>query len=91
MPTIGAFVQHIPAGFETRGYRSTDGTVLVCLEGSGQVEVGEHCFDIAENDVVVIPSWQRLRVRAEKNALNLFSYSDRPVQQALGLWREERL
>lgn len=91
MPTIGAFVQHVPAGFETRAYRSTDGTVLVCLEGQGQVEVGEHCFDIAENDVVVVPSWQRLRVRAGRGALNLFSYSDRPVQQALGIWREERL
>lgn len=91
MPTIGAFAHLIPAGFETRAYRSTDGTVLVCLEGSGQLEVGEHCFDVAENDVIVVPSWHSLRIRAGAQALCLFSYSDRPVQQALGLWREERL
>ena len=28
MPTIGAFAQWLPAGFETEPYRSTDGTVL---------------------------------------------------------------
>jgi gentisate 1,2-dioxygenase len=29
-------------------------------------------------------------LRADRDAV-LFSFSDRPVQQALGLWREERL
>ena len=42
-----------------------------------------------ENDVFVVPSWHSLQLRADRDAL-LFSFSDRPVQQALGLWREER-
>ncbi|HSW06233.1 gentisate 1,2-dioxygenase [Aquabacterium sp.] len=90
MPTIGAFSQWLPAGFETQPYRSTDGSVYVCLEGEGEVLVGDQTWRFAENDVFVVPSWQTLRLRAGRSTL-LFSYSDRPVQQVLGLWREQRL
>jgi len=90
MPTIGAFAQRLPAGFETRPLRSTDGTVLVCLEGGGEAKVGEATWRFQENDVFVVPSWHTLQLRADRDAL-MFSFSDRPVQQALGLWREQRL
>jgi gentisate 1,2-dioxygenase len=89
MPTIGAFVQLLPAGFETRLYQCTDATVYVCLEGAGEAQVGDEVFRFGENDVFVVPSWQPLRIRSDREAV-LFSYSDRPVQQALGLWRELR-
>ena len=90
MPTIGAFAQWLPAGFETQPYRSTDGTVYVCLEGDGEASIGDQHWRFAENDVFVVPSWHTLRLRAARDTL-LFSYSDRPVQQVLGLWREQRL
>ncbi|WP_425258967.1 gentisate 1,2-dioxygenase [Rubrivivax sp. RP6-9] len=90
MPTIGAFAQRLPAGFETRAVRSTDGTVVVCLEGGGEVRVGDRDWRFQENDVFVVPSWQALQLRADRDSV-LFSFSDRPVQQALGLWREARL
>ncbi|MCX7060190.1 MAG: gentisate 1,2-dioxygenase [Gammaproteobacteria bacterium] len=90
MPTIAAFTQAIPAGFETRALRSTDGTIHVCLEGSGEAEIAGTTYRFAENDVFVVPSWHRLQLRASRDTM-LFSFSDRPVQQALGLWREERL
>lgn len=90
MPTIAAFTQLIPAGFETAALRSTDGSIHVCLEGEGEAEIAGQSYRFAENDVFVVPSWHRLRLRAGRDAL-LFSFSDRPIQQALGLWREERL
>jgi gentisate 1,2-dioxygenase len=90
MPTIGAFIQWVPAGFETRPHRSTDGTVFVCLEGEGAASIGEQRFRFAENDVFVVPSWHTLQLHCSRDSV-LFSYSDRPVQQVLGLWREERL
>jgi gentisate 1,2-dioxygenase len=90
MPTIGAFAQRLPAGFVTRAVRSTDGTVVVCLEGGGEVRVGEQSWHFQENDVFVVPSWHALQLRADRDTL-LFSFSDRPLQQALGLWREARL
>jgi gentisate 1,2-dioxygenase len=90
LPTMGACVQSLPAGFETLPVRSTDGTVLLCLEGRGHVSVGDHDYEFGENDIFVVPSWQTLRLHARTDTL-LFSFSDRPVQQALGLLREERL
>ena len=90
MPTIGAFAQWLPAGFETQPLRVTDGTVHVCLQGGGEARVDEQTWRFAENDVFVVPSWHTLQLRADADTL-LFSFSDRPMQQALGLWREERL
>ncbi len=89
MPTIGAYAQRLPKGFETRPYRCTDGAIYVCLEGSGYVEIAgiQHSFE--PNDVFVVPSWNELRIHAT-SATDLFSFSDRPVHQALGLWRESR-
>lgn len=89
MATIGAFAQLLPAGFETQPYRSTDGTVAVCLEGGGEVHIGDRDWRFEQNDIFVVPSWQACQVRAAKRTV-LFSFSDRPVQQALGLWRELR-
>jgi gentisate 1,2-dioxygenase len=80
----------LPEGFETQPYRCTDGTVYVCLEGSGEAEVGGTVHRFTQNDVFVVPSWHELRLRAGL-PVTLFSFSDRPVQQALGLWREQRL
>jgi gentisate 1,2-dioxygenase len=90
MPTIGAFAQWLPSGFETLPYRSTDGTVYACLEGSGTVEVGGKSLAFRENDVFVVPSWHAYRLQASSDTV-LFSFSDRPVQQVLGLWREQKL
>jgi gentisate 1,2-dioxygenase len=90
MPTIGAFAQLLPAGFETKPYRATDSTVYVCLEGSGSAEIGGVAVDFALNDVFVVPSWHTLRLRAGPDTI-LFSFSDRPMQRMLGLWREEKL
>lgn len=90
MPTIAAFAQWLPAGFETQALRSTDGTVVVCLEGRGEAKVGDETWRFEANDVFVVPSWHALQLRADRDAV-MFSFSDHPVQQATGLWREQRL
>jgi gentisate 1,2-dioxygenase len=90
MPTMGAFIQFLPRGFESLPYRCTDSTVFVCLEGEGEALVGDRVLRFQENDVFVVPSWRPLQLHAGRDAV-LFSYSDRPAQQALGLWREERM
>ena len=90
MPTIGTYVQRLPGRFETRPYRSSDSTVHVCLEGGGRVQIGDASFPFGERDVFVVPSWHALTLAAAEDTI-LFSFSDRPVQQALGLWRDERM
>lgn len=89
MPTIAAFIQLLPKGFATRPYRSTDGTVYVAVEGAGESRVGDQVLRWQPHDVFVVPSWARVSHRAEDEAV-LFSYSDRPVQEKLGLFREQR-
>jgi gentisate 1,2-dioxygenase len=89
MPTIGTFMQLLPKGFATAPYRSTDGTVYVCVEGRGETTVGDQTLAWGPRDVLVVPSWARHSHRALEESV-LFSFSDRPVQEKLGLWREDR-
>ncbi|HTP61126.1 MAG TPA: gentisate 1,2-dioxygenase [Burkholderiales bacterium] len=89
MPTMGAFIQLLPKGFRGSAYRSTDGTVYSVVEGKGKVNIGGESFDFEPRDTFVAPSWHPMRIQAAEECV-LFSYSDRPAQQALGLWREHR-
>jgi gentisate 1,2-dioxygenase len=90
MPTIGAFIQLLPAGFQGTPYRATDGTVYCVVEGRGRSDVGESTFTWEPHDIFVVPSWCKASHQAGEDAV-LFSFSDRPIQKALGLWREELL
>jgi gentisate 1,2-dioxygenase len=87
MPTIAAFLQSLPSRFEGEPCRSTDGTVYCAVEGRGRSQVGDRVFEWSPRDVFVVPSWTRVSHSADEDAV-LFSFSDRPVQQAMGVWRE---
>jgi gentisate 1,2-dioxygenase len=89
MPTIGTFIQLLPKGFATRPCRSTDGTVFVAVEGAGESRVGDQVLRWRPHDIFVAPSWLPVSHHAADEAV-LFSYSDRPVQEKLGLFREQR-
>jgi len=90
LPTMAAFVQLLPAGFDGAEHRSTDGTVYHVIEGAGSAQVGGQSLVFAARDTFVVPAWSTCRLRA-RNECVLFSYSDRPVQRAMGVWREEIL
>ncbi len=89
IPTIGTFMQLLPAGFRGASYRSTDSTVYAVVEGTGRCVVGDQAFDFGPKDVFVVPSWMPYRLESTTDAV-LFSFSDRPVQEALDLWRERQ-
>lgn len=88
MPTISGFVQMLPKGFETEAYRATDAKVVTVVEGTGRVTVGDQAFDLKQRDTFVVPAWAKLTYRADDDLI-LFAYSDKGMQQALGIWREE--
>jgi gentisate 1,2-dioxygenase len=88
LPTMGAHLALFPAGFKGEPYRSTDGTIFVCAEGKGSTKIGDKAFEWGQNDVFVVPPWTRYSHNAAKESV-LFSISDRPMQEALGIWREE--
>ena len=87
MPTIGTFMQLLPKGFRGKPYRSTDSTVYAVVEGRGRCVVGGETLAFGPKDVFVCPSWMPYRLEADDEAV-IFSFSDRPVQQVLDLWRE---
>jgi gentisate 1,2-dioxygenase len=87
MPTIGTFMQLLPGGFKGKDYRSTDSTVYAVAEGRGRCLINGETLAFGPRDVFVCPSWMPYRLEAEVQSV-LFSFSDRPVQQALDLWRE---
>ena len=89
MPTIGAFIQLLPAHFRSQPYRSTDAAVYSVVEGTGKARIGEQSFDFEPRDTFVVPSWHPVSFDSGSECV-LFSYSDRPAQIALGFWREKR-
>jgi gentisate 1,2-dioxygenase len=89
MPTIAAFIQLLPKTFRTQPYRSTDGTVYSVVEGRGEVSIGPEKFRFEPGDVFVVPSWMPVSFKMDAETV-LFSFSDRPAQEAMGLWREHR-
>jgi gentisate 1,2-dioxygenase len=92
MPTIATSMRLLPRGYTTEYFRSTDGTILVGMEGAPEIEVeGGGRFTLDANDVFAVPGWTRWRMSAGAQAdAVLFAYSDRPVFEKLGLYREQR-
>jgi gentisate 1,2-dioxygenase len=94
MPTIATFLQKLPRGFAGKAWRQTDGAVYSVVEGSGEVVIAngqqEWRYAFRPRDHFVVPSWHTARLASASGCV-LFSFSDRPVHQALGIHTEERL
>jgi gentisate 1,2-dioxygenase len=90
MPTISAHVRLIPQGFASRPRRSSEGMILVVVEGSGSAVIDGEDVALSPRDVVAVPSWKAMSLRAERDMI-LFAFSDKASQLALNLFREENL
>ncbi len=89
MPTISAFVQLLPDGFNTAAYQSTDATVFSVVEGRGHSIIAGGRFDWTPQDTFVVPSWATVTHHPAVESI-LFSFSDRICQQKLGIFRQQR-
>jgi gentisate 1,2-dioxygenase len=89
MPTIEAFIQLLPSSFRSQPCRSTDGTIYSVVEGDGRATIGNETFAFEPRDTFVVPSWTPLKLETTSESV-LFSFSDRPGQEAMGLWKEQR-
>jgi gentisate 1,2-dioxygenase len=86
---MGAYLAMFPKGFKGKDYQSTDGAVFVCVEGHGSTKVGDKVLEWSPNDVFTVPSWHKYAHDVKDEAV-LFSISDKPAQEALGIWRERK-
>jgi gentisate 1,2-dioxygenase len=89
MPTMATFMQLLPDGMHTAPYRSTDGMVYSVVEGTGRTVAGGQEMTWGPRDTFVIPSWCQHHHEADGDAV-LFSFSDRPIQEKVGIWRQDR-
>jgi gentisate 1,2-dioxygenase len=89
MPTMTTGLMFLERGFGGQTYQCTDGLIFAVLEGAGETVIGEQKLAWKEHDVFVVPSWSRHFHNAATDSV-LFCFSDRVVQQKLGVWREAR-
>ena len=89
LPTMSSFLQLLPKGFSTESYRATDAAVYSVVEGAGTVRVGGVELVWGKRDTFAVPAWMPHVFDANEDSV-LFSFSDRVMQQSLGLWREQR-
>src|SRR5438477_321362 len=82
MPTIGAQLQLLAKGEETRPHQHTGSVIYQVAQGSGWSEIGGERFDWEEKDIFALPSWAPHRHGAYQEAV-LFSFSDIPAMKAL--------
>jgi gentisate 1,2-dioxygenase len=87
-PIMGPHLSLLPKGFNGKPYRSTDGTIFACVEGEGTTTIDGKDFSWKAGDVFVAPSWKSYAHKTGGEAV-LFGISDRPAQEALGIWRED--
>jgi gentisate 1,2-dioxygenase len=88
MPTIAPTVQLIPQNMITSSYRSTAAKVFVVVEGAGSVQVGDVSLEFEASDIFVVPGWMKHHFSTKSETV-LFAFSDRVVQEKLGLFREQ--
>lgn len=89
MPTMRCEMDRICHGHRSHTERQTGGRVACVLAGTGRMQVGDETFNLAPGDIIAIPSWNWWSVEADSD-LDLFSTSDAPALDALGLFRHEK-
>ena len=97
MPTIGCWVQMISAGESTKAHRHTSCTIYHVVQGQGITSVGKskratNDFAWSAHDCFFVPSWNwhHFKNTSIKEPAIIFSVTDRPVLESLGLFREEQ-
>ena len=97
MPTIGCWVQRLGPGETTRPHRHTSSTIYHVVQGEGVTTVGAQKAGGEEltwglRDCFFVPSqkWHHHRNTSKRDPAIIFSVTDRPVLESLGLYREEQ-
>lgn len=93
MATIGASIQLLRPGFIGKAHRHTGSFLYQVAKGRGYSVINGSRFDWQERDIFCVPSWawhEHVNTSDSDDAC-LFCFSDLPVMEKLGLFREESL
>jgi gentisate 1,2-dioxygenase len=91
LPTLSFRSQLVKPGQRLLPFRTTASTVYAVLEGSGLTKVGDQEFQWEKNDIFVVPGWNWCEFENTSTTEDaiLYSVSDKPAQQKLGLLRTQ--
>lgn len=89
MSLMDCYLLGLPAGAETRPYRTTANAACFVVEGEGASTVQDKTFHWGKNDVFTLPAWQWVSHKADAGGARLFQVTDREVLRRLELLREE--
>ncbi len=93
LPTMACWIQMLRPDERTKAHRHTGSAVYYVVRGAGETIIDGRRFAWGRGDIIVLPSWalhEHANV-SSRDAAVLFSIQDRPVLDALGLYREEAL
>jgi gentisate 1,2-dioxygenase len=90
IPTLGSEMHRLVAGKPTPVIRRAGSAVYVVYQGSGASVIDGLRFEWNAGDIFVAPSWSKVEHEATVES-NVFAVTDRPILEALGLYREETL
>ena len=91
LPTMACWIQMLRPGERLTAHRHTGSAVYYVVDGRGETIIDGRRFAWGKGDIFVLPSWalhEHANTAPTQPAV-LFSIQDRPVLEALGLYREE--
>jgi len=91
MPTLALKLQRLEPGAHTDTHRHTSSVVYHAAKGSGYTIIDGKRLDWSKGDTFVLPAWAYHEHGCNSNDDDavLFSMSDLPIIEAMGLYREE--
>src|SRR6267142_1987124 len=91
LPTMSCWVQMLRPDARLQAHRHTGSAVYYVAQGAGETIIDGVRFAWGRGDIITLPSWAlHEHANTSRDAAILFSIQDRPVLEALGLYREER-
>lgn len=91
LATMACHLQLIEAGMELRAHRHATSTIYHVAEGSGFSEVDGVRLSWEKGDTFAVPIWMPHRHSALSGEAVLFTVSDEPLMQAIGLAKTQEL
>lgn len=90
LPTLACELHRLATTGRSTPYRKVGSSLYVVYRGAGESVIDGQRFEWSHGDMFVIPSWSVVEHEASEGS-DLFAISDRPILQALHLFREEWL
>lgn len=91
LPTFSCWIQMLEPGEQTVPHRHTSHHVCHAFGGRGVTEAGDTTLEWEKGDFFVIPNWtwHSYRNTSDTEPAFIFSTTDRPLLEGIGLYREE--